>query len=143
MKKLFLVLMVLVASGVWAEWTGASLWHERDTATSSRFNFAGDFISGYFAGVDSVTKFSAADKATWTGYHYLLNGFQAAFAVDEFYKHPENVMCPDQIALRAAIEYAISKTPDGIRLLNIVYANVGGWKPFTTWAEYKAGLGTS
>ena len=141
MKKLFLVLMVLVASGVWAEWTGVGIWKSLDSASSSRYATASDFMSGYFQTVEGVTPFSKVDKVSWVKFHYLLNGIQLGRAVDRFYDVPENSMVPDQVALKAAIEYAISRAPDGIRLLNLVYANVGGWKPFTTWEEFKAGLG--
>ena len=138
MKKLMVLVLVLVASGAWAEWTGAGMW-AKETPVEKVWD-ANSFATGYFKAAESFTMMDQQELQAWGKIKIRLTSLYLQPAVDQFYSDPVNAGCSVPNALKICLEQLISRAPDGARLLNLVYANVGGWKPYTTWAEYKAGL---
>lgn len=140
MKKLVVIFsLILVTTGAWAEWTGAAIWASIDTIPgSSTVAAAGDFEDGYFVTSQSMTMMSDAAVKAWGLVNIQIDSWQLKQSVDQFYKDQANLMCPTGTALKLCLEQLIAKTPDGVKLLNIVYQNVGGWKNIKSWPEYQA-----
>ena len=138
MKKLLTVSLLLLAAGAFAETTSYSLWLDAKVTTGNHANQCADFLQGYFGAISDTVDFTMSERITWSGFSFLINGNQGDWAVTTAYKDPALRDVPYQVLLRAAVESAISKQPGGLALLNKVYARRGGWKPFTTFEEWKA-----
>jgi len=138
MRKIIAILMFLVSWSAFAEWSGASMWNSYDAPSGDRARIAGGFYQGYFTTVEDVTMMTSADRKAVGLTSLQIDVGQLETATDDFFARVENAEVPVPTALKICLENLISRTADGKRLLNIIYAQVGGWRPFTTWQAYKA-----
>ena len=138
MKKLVVIFsLILVTTGAWAEWTGAAMWADLKTYDQA-VTEAGAFAAGYSEAMVSSNIMSDQANRAWFLANLQVGAVDLYLTADKFYQAQENANCPTVTALKLCLEQLIAKTPDGVKLLNIVYQNVGGWKNIKSWPEYQA-----
>lgn len=137
MKKVLVILLALMAAPSWS-YSGAKDWASFNPENGDSVRVAGFFMSGYWGATGSTVLLSDDDHTRLILLHLQIDAGQLDHQVSAFYANADNDQVPLLTALQVCLETLISRTKDGVHLLNVIYQNVGGWKPFTTWADYKA-----
>ena len=140
MRRSLAILFLFLATSAFADWSGAKYWAELSDGQGGKVAEAGQFKQGYFTALSGIGILVGQDKRTFGLLNTQIDALQLSHEVSTLYADPTNEYVDPDSAMKICLERLISRTADGPRLLNLIYANVGGWKPYTTWSAYKADL---